>query len=350
MNILVLGGTGAIGAYFTSVVSEFASRVVVTSRRSRESFRNIHYVQGDAKDDVFLSKLLEDEWDAIVDFMIYSTDSFSDRQELLLSRTEQYVYLSSARIYADSDGALDESSPRLLDVSDDRRFLSTDAYPLAKARQEDILLKSRKKNWTIIRPYITYGAERLQLGVLEKEAWMYRGLRGRTVVFSEDVLRCQTTLTHGNDVARAIAKLIGETAALGEAFHITEPQSCSWESILEIYNRAMDACSLNFKVKNVDLDSFIRCHNGIYQITYDRLYRRVFSNKKIDEFIDTAEFTPVETGLYQSAVGFLQDPQFLAVDWSREGVKDRITGELTDLREIGDMKNTLRYLKHRFIK
>ena len=40
---------------------------------------------------------------------------------------------------------------------------------LQKAREENLLLKSDSRNWTIIRPYITYYDERLQLGVFEKK-------------------------------------------------------------------------------------------------------------------------------------------------------------------------------------
>lgn len=349
MNVLILGGTGAIGSSFTAIVGKLASHVVVTSRQPRESRGNIHYVQGNAQDPVFLSELLKDHWDAIIDFMIYSSDSFSMKLDQLLARTDQYFYLSSARVYADSNEPINEASPRLLDASKDAAFLATDAYPLAKARQEDFLFNSGKKNWTIIRPYITYGPKRLQLGVLEKEAWLYRALLGRSVVFSEDMLKCQTTLTSGSDVARAMVKLIGEPSALGEAFHITGANHLTWEAVLGIYRRAMEQCGLQFKVQNVDLESFIACHNGKYQVVYDRLYNRVFDNSKISKFIDVHEFESVEEGLYQSAVDFLHNPDFLKIDWYHEAVKDRLTGERAKLSEIGNLKDTLRYFRYRFL-
>ena len=40
-----------------------------------------------------------------------------------------------------------------------------------------------------------------QLGVLEKELWLYRALNGRTIVFSKDIAEKSTTLTYGYDVA-----------------------------------------------------------------------------------------------------------------------------------------------------
>lgn len=350
MDVLIIGGTGAIGASLTRIVAGFASRVVVTSRQSRNSFSNIQYVQGDAKDPVFLAVLLQEHWDAIIDFMIYSTQDFVAKIDLFLSSTDQYLYLSSARVYADSNGLLFEDSPRLLDVSKDTRFLATDAYPLAKARQEDCLYNSGKKNWTIVRPYITYSSSRLQLGVLEKEAWLYRGLCGRKIVFSEDMAKCQTTLTDGRDVARAIAKLIGQDAALGEAFHITGASPRSWESILALYERAASESGANLKFKNVDLSQFIRCHNGKYQVIYDRIYDRVFDNSKINQFIDTSCFMVPEEGLYQATIDFLQNPKFLAIDWSYEGIKDKISGEMANLGRTGSLVNAMKYLKYRFIK
>jgi hypothetical protein len=111
--------------------------------------------------------------------MIYTTQSFKERVNFLLDATSQYVFFSSSRVYADSEIPITEDSSRLLDVSQDKKFLSTDEYSLAKARQENILRKSKRKNWTIIRPYITYSENRLQLGILEKEEWLYRALQGR---------------------------------------------------------------------------------------------------------------------------------------------------------------------------
>lgn len=350
MRVLLLGGTGAMGTYLTQHLHQAGVSVTVTSRTQRTSSEGVHYLCGNAKDLSFLNSILADQWDAIIDFMVYATDDFRCRIHQLLSATKQYIYLSSARVYADSSEPITESSPRLLDVSTDSDYLNSDEYALAKARQEDVLRDSGKANWTIIRPYITYGTDRLQLGVLEKEAWLYRAFHGRTVVFSEDMLSCKTTMTHGNDVARAIARLIGESAARGEAFHITGESSHTWESILEVYERALVESGLKIKVKNLDLDSFTRCHNGQYQIIYDRLYNRVFDNQKINEFIDTAEFYSIEEGLYQSAIDFLSNPRFRAIDWTHEGVKDKVTGELTNLKEINSLKDILKYLKYRIIK
>ena len=83
-----------------------------------------------ARDIEFLRKVLKlQEWDAIVDFMVYSTEEFSCRVQLLLNATRQYLFLSSSRVYADTNGALiKEDSPRLLDTINDSEYLQTDEY------------------------------------------------------------------------------------------------------------------------------------------------------------------------------------------------------------------------------
>ena len=184
MKILVLGGTGAMGVDLVKILGECGEEVTVTSRSERKSaFDNVKYVKGDAHDTVFLHTLLAEKYDAIVDFMIYNTEEFKVRCDLLLSATDQYLFLSSSRVYADSKTPITEDSPRLLDVTTDSEYLKTDAYALTKARQENLLRESGKTNWTIIRPYITYSNQRLQLGVYEKELCMVR------LSFSQKLLR-----------------------------------------------------------------------------------------------------------------------------------------------------------------
>ena len=169
MKVLLLGGTGAMGAYLAEILAERGNDVFVTTRSDRKASQGITYIKGNAHSEEFLKSVISDHYDAIADFMVYNTEEFKRRVDDLLAATEQYVFFSTSRVYSNADGDITEKTPRWLDVTDDQEFLSSDEYAITKARQEDILRKSGKKNWTIIRPYITYSNERLQLGVLEKE-------------------------------------------------------------------------------------------------------------------------------------------------------------------------------------
>jgi len=218
-KILILGGTGAMGVYLVPELLNMGHDVYVTSRSARISqSENLHYIQGDAHNNIFLTKLLEEKYDAIIDFMVYTTDEFNRKCELFLSNTKHYIFLSTYRVFADSKEPITEKSPRLLDVSTDSEFLKTDEYALTKARQENIVRNSKFNNWTIVRPTITYSKTRFQLGTLEADVVVFRSLCDCPVILPEEMLSKQTTMTWGGDVARMIAFLVLKQNAFSEDF------------------------------------------------------------------------------------------------------------------------------------
>lgn len=350
MNILMLGGTGVMGGGGILGFLKHDHHVTITSRSKRiSSDKNVQYVQIDARNLDALKKLLQVRYNAIIDFMVYSTAEFKERHELLLSNTDQYIFISSARVYAKSDAPITEDTPRLLDVSDDKEYLATDEYALCKARSEDVLEASGKKNYTIIRPSITYGENRLQLGVFEKEHWLYRALHGRSIVFSEDIASKYTTMTLGVDVAKGISALVGKKEALGEAFHITSEKAYLWRDILDCYARVLrDELGYDVNVVMTEKSHRLGRKEGRYQIIYCRYYNRSFDNSKVKPFVDVDGFTEPMEGLEQSLRAFLQKPSFQAMDWSLEAWSDRIAHEHTPLSEIPTWKKRISYLLRRY--
>lgn len=344
MKVLLLGGTGAMGTHLCNILAREGYEVFVSTRIDREIKSGITYVKGDAHDLLFLNTLLSgNKWDAIVDFMVYSTDEFKQRVEQLLDATSEYVFISSARVYAESKQPITEESPRLLDVCTDINYLRTDEYALKKARQENILKECDKKNWTIIRPYVTFSENRIQLSQLEKEYWLYRALKGRTIVFSKDVADKLTTFTYGYDVAKGIASLIGKEKALGEAFHITVGESHRWKEILDSYIKTIEEVTgKRPKVMMID-----NCHPSIggggTQVKYDRLYDRQFDNSKISQFVDTSLFRSTIPAVCDCLREFLRHPKFQPIVWALEAKKDRLTGDWTAISEIKGLKNIVKY-------
>ena len=348
-KILLLGGTGAMGMHLVQLLTNTEHHVVVTSRRSRQDHDNITYVLGNAHDDIFLKSLLKQGFEVIVDFMVYNTLEFQKRYSLLLGSCEQYVFISSSRVYANSDSPITESSPRLLDTCTDSLYLQTDEYALTKARQEDCLFNSNRNNFTIVRPYITYDKYRLQLGGMEKESWIYRALKGRSIVFSYDISSKYTTLTYGHDVARAIASLLGNESALGEAFHITQPYSCTWQEILEIYLHVLkEKLGKEPKVYMTRQSLYINYPNKKWQIEKDRLYNRLFDNSKINQYINTTTFLKPSEGLRMCLTEFIDSPLFSQPYLRDEIMKDKLTGEYTPISEFSSIKVQLKYLIGRY--
>ena len=350
MNILILGGTGAMGVPLVNDLSKVATNnIYVTSRKEHISEHNIQYIQGNACDENFLMEILKSkEWDAIVDFLVHA-EKFEHILPFILDSTKQYVFISSARVYSESDTPITENTPRLLDVSKDSEYLKTNEYALAKARQENLLFNSGRNNFTIIRPSITYNNYRLQLGVLEKENWLYRALHGRTIVFSNDIADKITTNTLGDDVAKGIASIIGQKEALNQAFHITCNHSLKWRNVLDIYIPVLENhLGKKIPVKYTEKSTNLKFKGKIYQIIYCRYFNRSYDNSKINQFCDVQLFTEPQKGLTDCLSTFLRNPSFDYIDWRIEAVNDRVVKEKTSLSEIPSLMNKIYYLLYRY--
>ena len=355
MNVLVLGGTGAIGAELVKILAERGSQVSVTTRVKRDfKCKNINYLIGNAHEETFLKTVLEKRYDVIFDFMVYGTDEFRSKVHLFLNNTNQYIFLSSSRVYADvgKNNVITEETPKLLDVCEDEIYRKTDEYALAKARQEEILRTSGYENWTIVRPYITYNSERLQLGVFEKEKWLYRALKGKAIVFSKDIGEKTTTMTFGGDVALLMADLAANPKALSAEFQIAGNDSMKWKDVLALYLNELEA--LTGKRPKVyweeDSGHVSEAVGFRYQICYDRLYDRKFDSKKICQVCNSNyEFVPMKEGLVKCLQEFITcGNSFGAIDLKFEAYADRVAKEHMKRGEIANNKDKIKYIMWRY--
>ena len=345
---LILGATGVMGQPLVRLLSASGEwQVSATSRRAR-SDAAVRWIRGDGHDIAFLRELLsQTRYDCVADFLNYGTESFRERYELFLNNVGHYIFLSSARVYAPHDGLIDETSPRLLDVSRDADYLRTDPYELAKAREENLLNDSRAKNYTIIRPSLTYGSHRMQFTLFEMEEWLYRVLDGNSVIFPEDMAEIRTTMTRGEDVARLISRLALNEKAFGETFNINGGGSLTWGEILRVYVRAIQAERRTpVKVCAVaDAGKLARELGRYSQYRYARGIHRTFSNQKIAAVVGEADCVPITEGLTQAVRQFLRsgDRPERYRDFRTVAKLDRIAGERTALRRFDSVKHKIAY-------
>lgn len=324
MRVLVLGGTGAMGSHLCRLLVAYGNDVVCTTRCERASVDGISYVVGDAKDPSFLKGLLAERWSAVVDFMVWSTADFRERYRDFLSATGQYIFTSSYRVYADSL-VIREDSPRLLDVMDDPAYLATDEYALCKARCEDLLFASSACNWTVVRPAVTYdgGCGRLQLGVFESSEWLWRAMNGVAVPLPREMLAKQATMSYAGDVAKMIARLVGNPAALGEVFTVSGSDHMTWHEAADAY-----ASVLPLEVCECPLPDFERARGGVYQIRYDRMFDRVVDNSKVlaATGMGNEKLLSMRDGLPRELRTWLQAGARAAISAGFQGKMDRLCG------------------------
>lgn len=350
-NVLILGGTGAMGRPLQEILIKKGFDVSVTSRLKHES-TNVTYYQGDAHDTEFLKRILYSKnFCTVVDFMTYSSVEFENIVDIILPKTNQYIFMSSARVYAESSSLITEKSQRILDVCSDKAYLKTDEYALKKAREEDVLIAKEKHNWTIVRPSITYNDERLQMPVAEKEDWLYRVLEGRSIVFPRDLMNIKTTMSYGNDVAKAIGELVDNEKAFGQIVHIAGAKPITWGDVLDIYIKALEPILGNINVVYVNDVRKISIPLGKeYQVKYARAVNREFDNTKLFSIIGEVNFISAEEGLTKCVRAFIEEKyKFKTISWRNEALMDRFSKEKTPLKAFAKTKWKIMYLVARYL-
>lgn len=338
-----------MGAPLSKILSEQGHEVIVTSRSKYTTKNNIRYIQANAKNLRTIKSILsKDKYDVIVDFFVYNTQEFKERIDLFLNSTLQYVYISSCRVFAVTKDKITEETPRVLDITSSNKIIDCEDYSLTKARQEDMLFNHKKKNWTIVRPSLTYNSNHFPLGPLEKEQWLYRTLHGRNIVFSEDMRNVKTALAYGDDVAKSIGSLIGNEKALGEDFNIASEHSETWGGILSVYINIL-------KEKGIFIPCVVygkecvklKANKNDSQILYARGVDRSFDCSKL-KAAGVYEIRTPEDGFKDALCKFLNEPVFYPIDWKLEAWSDRVSGEFTSFHEIQHFRNRIKYLIFRF--
>ena len=287
-SILVLGGTGAMGRYAVPELLRLGFRVEVVALDEPEfTHENLTASIANAMDDAWLTeKITKTRFDVILDFMSYTLPQFRVRAPLFLENTDQYMFLSSCRVYANEEVPVRESSPRLIDVSKNKEYLQyvEKEYSLFKAAEENLLTESGKKNWTI-RPAITYSKRRAQLVTLEAGTFVSRAFAGNPVIIPIQAKDKPATMSWAGDVGVMIARLAGKEEALGEKFIAATAEYNTWGEIAEIYREL-----IGLKYEWVDQEEYLQVMSKDrdrisqfvrWQLEYARLFDRITDNSKI---------------------------------------------------------------------
>lgn len=301
-KILVLGGTGAMGVYLLPELVKLGYEVYCTSRSQRENKNGIAYLCGNAKDLLWLNSVVDKTpFDAIIDFMIYYNEDFAPRADFFLSATKHYIFLSSYRVYADSK-YINEESPRLLDVTTDKTYLKSNEYALLKAREENVLFDNTLRNWTIVRPAITFSKERFQLATFEADTILHRARHKLPVALPRELLDTETTLSWGGDVAKMIARLVLNEKAYGEVFNVCTSEHHTWQYVADLYQKL-----IGLETKVCQMKEYEQVHQGHYaQLRYDRMYNRIMDNSKVLSVtgLTQADVTPLNIALPRELAAF----------------------------------------------
>jgi nucleoside-diphosphate-sugar epimerase len=282
-KVLVIGATGAMGRYIVPELVKLNYDVTGVGLDETAPWSvKASYVQGNAFDKEFLEGLLKERFDGIINFMDYGKHDFCDYYKLFLDNTKHYIFLSTCRVYDDKEQPIKETSPRLLDSSDDEVLKASHDYCIHKAQDEDLLAASPYDNWTVVRPATTFSTMRLQLVTLEFKNAVARALMGKKVILPIQAKDKPATLSWGGDVAKMIALILFKDEAKREIYNVCSAEHRTWEEIAEYYRELV-----GLEAVWVDKEDYLKILSpeGIinvrWQLEYARLFHRITDNSKV---------------------------------------------------------------------
>jgi nucleoside-diphosphate-sugar epimerase len=218
MRILIMGGTRFIGVYLTRLLYHEDHEVVLFNRGNKPApIEDIQQIQGDRTDPEDLkSKLAGQSFDAIFD---NNGRELSDTQplvELFQDTLQHFVYVSSAGVYLKSDQMPHKEGDPVDPKSRHKGKFETENY-----------LKEQGVPFTSVRPVYIYGPQNYNA----LESWFFdRIVRDRPIPIPNNGMHI-TQLGHVQDLATAMAAVLGNRKAIGQIYNISGDRYVTFDGL-----------------------------------------------------------------------------------------------------------------------
>jgi len=268
----------------------------------------------------------------VVDWVAFTPAHVERDLVLFRSRTQQYIFISSASAYQKPPG----------------HYLITESTPLANpywqysrdkiACEEFLIAAYRNEGFpiTIVRPSLTYGETQIPLAV---NSWpksytiIDRMRRGKKVIVPGDGTSLWV-ITHNSDFAKGLVGLLGHAQAIGNAFHITSDEVMCWN---QFYRLTAEAAGAEARLLHIPSEFMGACYpDKLGSLVGDKSVSVVFDNSKIKQFVPGYCATvPFREGVRRTIAWFDADPARQVIDdeanarWDKLiAAWERVTGEV----------------------
>ncbi len=294
---MLIAGGGTLGRYTAKELLNKGCAVDVICLEDYTSNNpNLCYYK--AKADLnYLTEFLRDKYyDGIVNFIhYYVPEMYKPVHKLLTSKTDQLIFLSSYRVYAESKQPLTEEAPFLADVVEDEEFLKSEDYAVPKAKCEKFIREeSGTENWTVVRPVISFSDKRFDLVTVSGHEIIDAARSGKTVILPEAAKNLTAGLDWAGNSGKLIASLLFKKECFGEAYTVSSGQNLTWGEVADIYTRLTGV-----KFRWTDTEEYVSTGHGGNGLFYDRLYDRAVDCSKILKAtgLGKKDLTSIEEGI-----------------------------------------------------
>ncbi len=323
MKVLFIGGTGLISSASTRLAIARGIDLFLLNRGNQVDIpAGATNLVADIRDqDATARALAGHQFDAVVDWIAYTTADIERDLALFEGKTRQYIFISSASAYQKplSYHLITEDTPLANPFWD---------YSRNKIACEERLLRAYREYGfpcTIVRPSLTYGDTQIPLVI---NSWQLpytaiaRMRQGKPLIVPGDGTSLWT-ITHNSDFAKGLVGLLGHQQAIGHAFHITSDEVLTWD---QIYAAAAAAAGVEAKIIHIASDFIVACLPDMTgSLVGDKSGSAVFDNSKIKRFVpDFCATTPFARGIAQTQAWFEADPARQRIDIEADQQWDRL--------------------------
>ncbi|MCB0572412.1 MAG: SDR family oxidoreductase [Phaeodactylibacter sp.] len=336
MKVLFIGGTGVI----STACSELAvSRGIELYHLNRGkstgsgAMAGVQTLLADIRDTNAVQKAIKGHhFDVVVDWIAYEPAHIRNDITLFSGRTEQFIFISSASVY--------QKPPQKLPITEETPLVNPFwEYSRKKIACEEALRQEYAASgfpYTIVRPSHTYNPSKIPL--IGGYTAFQRMKQGLPLIVPGDGTSLWT-LTHHQDFAVGFVGLLGRSAAINEAFHITSDEWLPWNNIYRLF-----AAELGVELQLVHLPSEViakydaEIGDGLLG---DKAHSMVFDNAKIRSLVP--EFqprTPFYTGVKEIVKWYAANPSAGQFDERLSLVMDRAIADFDRMLKGGGSATT----------
>ena len=237
-KVLLIAGGGTLGTHVSNELLRLGASVdIIYPEEKISAHPRLRFYRGFVSREMLDDLFSKNHYDGIVDFIHYKDpEEYKRSYEHLIKNTDHLIFLSSYRVYAETNEKITEESPRLYDVETDKEFLAKENYAIPKSICEDYLRTQRSgEPWTIVRPVISFSSTRLDL-------LLYSGTEVlRAVEANKPLLLPKTVKNNGAGIdwagnsGKLIANLLFKPHTFGETYTVYSNHGATWGDIAKAY-------------------------------------------------------------------------------------------------------------------
>jgi nucleoside-diphosphate-sugar epimerase len=309
MRILIMGGTRFIGVYLTRLLYHQEHELVLFNRGNQPTpVEGVEQIQGDrTQPDDLKTKLAGQQFDAIFD---NNGRELSDTQplvELFKDTVQHFVYVSSAGVYLKSDQMPHREGDPVDPQSRHKGKFETEAY-----------LKEQGVPFTSIRPVYIYGPQNYN----DLEAWFFdRLVRDRPLPIPGNGMAI-TQLGHVQDLATAMAAVLGNRRAVGQIYNISGDRYVTFDGLARACAVAAGKDPDTLKIVHYDPKQFDFGKRKAFPMRVQHFFADIHKAEKdlywkpefdlISGLRDSFEHDYLESGRDKTEIDFSVDDEILS--------------------------------------